>query len=124
MWLVPSARWWPFGFLAMAFSIRVFSSATGGAAPQRLLKVYFLLAEQAEAQLAVGGEAESVALVAEVLRDRRDKADGAFGAGQAEVFGRPVADFYLAGLQLAQGLDALSHLADGNELAETASYRR
>jgi hypothetical protein len=79
----------------------VFEFLDGGAATEWLFEVDFVLVEEAEAELAVGGEAKAVAPEAEVLGDGGDKADGAPGAGQAEVFGGPVAHLDLTRFELA-----------------------
>ena len=112
------------GLAAVAFSIKVFKLRDGSAAAQGLAEVDFILTEEAEAELAVGGEAESVALVAEVLGDGGDKADGAFSAGETEVLGGAVAHIYLKRLQIAQRVESFSHFLDGNEPGDIRVPRR
>ena len=58
-------------------------------------EVYLVIREEAGAQLPVGGEPQAVALVAEVLADGGDEADGAPGPRQAIVAGWAAADAQL-----------------------------
>jgi hypothetical protein len=55
---------------------------------QRGSQVYLLIREKAGAQLAISSQAQPVAGFTEALRNRADKAYGAFRPGEMEIFSR------------------------------------
>ncbi|MBA7591802.1 hypothetical protein ES708_33968 [subsurface metagenome] len=98
------------------FLDELFQALAVDPAAQRLFKVNLIVAQEAGAQLAVGGQPQSVTVKAKVLAHRGDKADGALSVGESKVFGGPVAHAGQTGLQLAQSINRLFHIAGGDEL--------
>jgi hypothetical protein len=103
-------------FGGSGFSNDVFKLLDGGAAAERLAKVYLVLAEKAETKLAIGSKAESVALVAEVFGDGGDKADSALSAREAVIFGGAAAFIYFERFQFTQRGESFSHFTDGKKM--------
>ena len=88
------------GFSGGGFSDNSFKLFKRGATTEGFAEVYLILAEEAETELAVGSEAESVTLIAEVFSDGGEKTDGTVSAGEAEVFSGSIAFVYLMRLHL------------------------
>ena len=81
----PSSRRWPVGFRPTALQQDLLDGGLPAALPERLLDVELVVVQQAQVELAVGRQAHAVARAAVGLAHRRDEADDAAAAGEAEV---------------------------------------
>src|SRR5450432_2238448 len=86
----------------------------GSAFPQHRAQIVIVLAEQAGAQLAVGGEADARAVTTEGLRDRGDQTDLTGGIIGEAVLARGFAALVRDLLQRPAGMNALVDLGSGN----------
>ena len=84
-WRKPGSPTWCFSSLRQTASrMSSLELGVGGAGAQRLAQVGLVQREEAGAQLALGGQADPVAVGAERLGDRVDEADLALAVGEAE----------------------------------------
>ena len=78
--------------ISYCFLNQFFQARQRCATTQGHFKVYFVVTQQAGAEFTISRQPQPIAVKAEMLANRGNKADAALGLGKAEILGWPVAD--------------------------------